>query len=225
MGNSKGRSNEKPVHKVTVSDFWMMKTEVTRKDFEVLMGKYKHPGRAKGEDLPVVVSWYDAVAYANKLSVNDRLRPAYTISGKDVNCDWNASGWRLPTEAEWEFAALGGLNSQKNLYSGSNKAEEVAWYQDNSGGQVHAVGTKKANELGLYDMSGNVWEWCWDWYEKYTSGSQTDPKGSSSGTGRVLRGGSWRGDTPSVRSASRGNGAPDDQSDYFGFRLVRPRVR
>ena len=223
---------------VRVSGFSMGRYPVTQKEWTALMGS--NPSNFKGDNRPVeCVSWYDAVEYCNRLSEKEGLTPAYTInknrrdwnsrSDRD-NVQWtvtlnrNASGYRLPTEAEWEYAARGGNGSPGNYeYSGSNNVDEVAWYNENSGGSTQEVGTKKPNSLGLYDISGNVWEWCWDWYGDYVSGSQTDPLGAASGVGRVLRGGSWIHYGQFARSACRDViDNPSNRSYMIGFRLVRP---
>jgi formylglycine-generating enzyme required for sulfatase activity/TolB-like protein len=224
MGSNNGDDNEKPVHSVTVKSFYLGKYEVTQKEWVEVMGS--NPSRLKGDNLPVEeVSWYEAVEYCNKRSVKEGLTPAYRGSGDSIICDFNATGYRLPTEAEWEYAAKGG---NKDLmvyeYSGGNSAGAVAWYTDNSGGQTHPVGTKQPNSLGLYDMSGNVWEWCWDRYGSYSSGAQTDPRGASSGFHRVHRGGSWDYAAAHVRSANRSINAPSIRFSNVGFRLLRPQV-
>jgi len=224
MGSPNGGRDERPVHGVTVSDFWMMKTEVTQKDYSSLMGR--NPSFFKGDDLPVgEVSWYDAIAYANALSRIDGLVPAYTVNGTDVRWNRGVSGWRLPTEAEWEYAARGGQGSQGYTYAGGNDVDAVAWYIGNAGGKTHSVGSKAPNELGLFDMSGNVWEWCWDWWGSYPSGAQADPSGASSGTKRVYRGGSGGYDASHARSSDRIGITPDYRFSDLGFRLVRPLVR
>ncbi len=165
-------SDEKPVHSVTLSSYYIGKTEVTQALWQAVMGS--NPSNFKGADLPVeCVSWNDCQEFIKKLN---------RLTGRN---------FRLPTEAEWEFACRGGNNSRGYKYSGSNDIDNVAWYDGNSGDQTHPVGTKAPNELGIYDMSGNVWEWCSDWYADYTSYSQTNPKGSQSGSYRVNRGGSW----------------------------------
>ena len=186
------------------------------------------------ENRPVeCVTWYDAVEFCNKLSEKERLQKVYTISGRSpatgypitsatVTADWSKNGYRLPTEAQWEYTAKGGNGSPGNYtYLGSNTIGDVAWYTNNSGSKTHEVGKKAPNGLGLYDMSGNVWEWCWDWYGSYSDGSQTDPSGASSGTVRVSRGGSWNNSKEIVRSAIRYYNYPRYQY-YYGFRLVRP---
>jgi len=195
---SNSESDEKPIHTVTISGFFMDKTEVTQAEYRKVMGKT--PSSFSGcDDCPVEkVSWHDANAYAKKV------------------------GKRLPTEAEWEYAARGGNKSKGYAYSGSNDLDAVAWYNNNSGSKTHPVAQKQPNELGLYDMSGNVWEWCSDWYDEgYYSGSpQTDPQGSNSGKRRVLRGGSWLNLDNGCRVASRFRNSPDFRYLSNGFRLV-----
>ncbi len=187
-------------------------------------------GWGRGTRPAINVSWHDAVAYANWLSEQDGLTPAYRISGTEVTWNRSADGWRLPTEAEWEYAARGGTRARETIYAGSNDAGEVAWYTDNSGGKTHPVGEKRANELGLYDMSGNVWEWCWDWYGSYSSESQRNPTGPASGSGRVGRGGGWRYAAVGIRVAIRGITAPlhylaGTGGSGLGFRLAAPAVQ
>ena len=196
MGSNSGDDDEQPIHTVTVSSFYMDKTEVTQAEYRKVMGK--NPSHFSGcDDCPVEnVSWHDANAYAKKV------------------------GKRLPTEAEWEYAARGGNKSKGYTYSGSNDLDAVGWYDNNSGSKSHPVAQKQPNELGLYDMSGNVWEWCWDRYGDYSSSSQTDPQGSNSGEYRVLRGGSWGSFDTFCRVASRNGRNPNFRYYYFGFRLV-----
>jgi formylglycine-generating enzyme required for sulfatase activity len=223
MGSaSGGDSDERPVHSVTVKSFYMGKYEVTQKEWAEIMGS--NPSNFKGDNLPVeMVSWHDAIEYCNKRSLREGLTPAYRGSGDSVTCDLSASGYRLPTEAEWEYAAKGGNKDPMTYeYSGGNSAGSVGWYTDNSGNRTHPAGQKQPNSLGLYDMSGNVWEWCWDWYGNYPSGSQTDPLGPASGSRRVLRGGSWGYSAPDLRSAYRGYNSPTLRYSSLGFRLVRP---
>ena len=185
-------------------------------------------GKVDDIDCPVIeVTWYGAVEYSNWLSEQDGLTKAYSISGTSVTWNQSAMGYRLPTEAEWEYAARGGRLSNGYKYSGSDTVGEVGWYKDNAGDKTQPVKGKKANELGLYDMSGNMYEWCWDWYDSdyYSSSPENNPVGPFSGSKRVLRGGSWRSSDPrSLRVAYRDNFSPDSDSSYsfIGFRLVRP---
>jgi len=223
MGNpSGGNDNERPVHTVMIKSFSIGKYEVTQKEWQEVMGN--NPSNFKGENLPVEnVSWYDAIEYCNKRSLKEGLTPAYRGSGDNITCDWNANGYRLPTEAEWEFAAKGGAKNYLTTdYSGSNSVDAVAWYVGNSGERTQPVGMKAANSLGIHDMSGNVWEWCWDWFGSYSSSSQTDPRGAASGDNRVLRGGGWINVASVARSVYRGNRNPSGGGSNNGFRLVRP---
>lgn len=217
-----GYSDEKPTHQVTLSSFYISKYEITQAQYLAVMGT--NPSSFSGDNKPVErVSWYDAVTFCNKLSQQEGLTPAYTINGTNVNWDTTANGYRLPTEAEWEYAARGGSQSQGYKYSGSDNPDDVAWYSNNSGSQTHDVGTKQTNELGIYDMSGNVWEGCWDWYNAsyYSISPGNNPKGPASGTRRVLRGGSWLNLTDLVRSAVRGRDGPDSRGYNGGFRCVQ----
>jgi formylglycine-generating enzyme required for sulfatase activity len=226
--------DEKPIHTVTVKSFSISKYQVTQKEWYELMGTTVRQQRdmadkswsiyGEGDNYPIYyVNWNEAVEYCNKRSLKEGLTPAYRGSAGNISCDWNANGYRLPTEAEWEFAAKGGIKEYMTTeYAGSNSAGAVAWYADNSGRSTHPVGTKAPNSLGLYDMSGNVWEWCWDWYGGYTSGIQTDPRGAASGASRVMRGGSWSYSAGYVRSAYRSYVTPSFRNCYIGFRLVRP---
>ena len=207
MGSSSGQSDEKPVHSVPLSAFNIGKYEVTQAQWKAVMGN--NPSNFTGcDDCPVEnVSWNDVQQYISKLN---------SQTGKN---------YRLPTEAEWEFSARGGKSSKGYTYSGSNDLNAVAWNTDNSGSKTHSVGGKQANELGIYDMTGNVWEWCSDWYGAYNSYSETNPTGASSGQYRVLRGGSWNVNADYCRSAYRAWIIPDFGYNNFGFRLVLPAVR
>ncbi len=224
MGSTDGAGDEKPVHSVTVSrPFLMSKYEVTQRQWRKVMGT--SPSRFKGDNLPVeLISWYDAIEYCNALSRKEGLSPCYSESGESIRCDFSANGYRLPTEAEWEYAARGGNRSRGYTYSGSNNAGGVGWSVNNSGGKTHEVGKKSPNELGIYDMSGNVWEWCWDRYGQYGSSSQSDPSGPSRGFSRVRRGGSWGSFAGGLRSANR-YGTPSVGSQGGSYRLGFRPVR
>jgi formylglycine-generating enzyme required for sulfatase activity len=213
------REDDETPHQVTVTSFYMGKYEVTQKEWVEVMGS--NPSYFKGDDLPVEqVDWYEAVEYCNKRSIKEGLTPAYTVSGTDVTWNGEASGCRLPTEAEWEYAARGGSGAAYQIYS--NDADSVGWYSGNSGGKTHQIGTKQPNGLGIYDMSGNVWEWCWDWYDDYPTAPQTDPLGAVTGDDRVIRGGGWDFNVQCL--ALRGNNYPSGRYSFLGFRLVRPAL-
>ncbi len=253
MGSTGGDDDEKPVHRVTISrSFYMSKYEVTVEGFRRFVNDTGYKTTAErqggawnwtgseveketdanwrnlsfnqGEDNPVVcLSWYDAVEYCNWLSRREGLTPAYRINGENVTWETSANGYRLPTEAEWEYAARGGNRSRGYTYSGSDSAGDVGWYGDNSGDKTHPVGQKRPNELGLYDMSGNVWEWCWDRYDGdyYASSPSTDPIGPSSDSFRVFRGGSWLGVPEGLQADNRFGGRPSLGFIVLGFRPVR----
>ena len=196
-------SPEKPAHEVTLNSFSIGRYEITQAQWKAVMGAGSNPSNFKGDNLPVeMVSWNDIQEFIKRL--NDR-------TGKN---------YRLPTEAEWEFAARGGNQSNGYIYSGSSDIGEVAWYGVNSGGTTHLVGTKKANELGIYDMSGNVYEWVNDLYNEYGYESQTNPTGPSVGANRVDRGGSWYPSAWSARVSFRDYLAPDSRNSSLGFRLA-----
>jgi len=237
-------------HQVTLSNFCISETPVTQAQFEAVMGE--NPSNFKGfadsPNRPVErVSWYDAITFCNKLSLMEGKTPVYSVTGitdwgnypyEDIptsnNTTWNAAtmdmsanGYRLPTEAEWEYAARGGQESEtvQNgtldfYYSGGNTVNVVAWYNGNSGNQTHIVKDKVPNALGLYDMSGNVVEWCWDWYDSYTNTPKENPTGATSGSYRVFRGGYWYGDAYFARVSSRSYNFPDFRSGGIGFRIA-----
>jgi formylglycine-generating enzyme required for sulfatase activity len=231
MGSEDGGSDEKPVHTVTVKSFYMSKYEVTQKEWREVMGT--DPSKFKGDNLPVEqVSWYEAIDYCNRRSQKEGLTPAYFGNSlEDISCNWKANGYRLPTEAEWEYAAKGkDMQPQQaaNVFSLSavqstskSSLGDVAWYGGNSGSTTHPVGTKLPNGFGLYDMLGNVWEWCWDWYGSDGTSAGTDPTGPGAGTYRVARGGGWNNSAGDVRAAYRFANTPSARDIPFGFRVVR----
>ena len=210
---------EVPTHPVTLNDFYIGKYAVTRAQWESVMGKKPvsrfealksavrnalQKGVAETEEnLPIeAMNWMDVRSFINKLNA---------ATGKR---------YRLPTEAEWEYAARGGNNSRGYKYSGSDNADEVAWFNGNSGGKAHPVGTKRSNELGIYDMSGNVCEWCQDWYGEYDDSEQTNPLGPQSGLNRVVRGGTWSDEAGSSRVSYRFSYKPVLRYYGVGFRLA-----
>jgi len=221
---NEGDSNELPLHEVTLSSFYIGKYEVTQGEYEELMGTNPAYDYGVGDEYPVHnVSWYDAVEYCNALSEQQGFTSCYNLS--DYSCDFSANGFRLPTEAEWEYAARGGVNwTDNHRYSGTtDHLIDYAWYYDNSGYQTHEAGTKSPNKLGIYDMSGNVWEWCNDWYlsDYYDSSSGTDPLGPESGSSRVFRGGAWNYIASYSRTANRYYFSPGSSFSSLGFRLAR----
>ena len=255
MGSNSGQDNNKPVHEVTITKpFYMGKYEVTQAEYESVIGT--NPSKYKGdENLPAAgevqenrpvetVSWYDILVYCNKRSLAEDLTPCYSINGSvnpsdwgeiptetdatwnSVVCDFSAEGYRVPTEAEWEYAARAGDSTVDKLtYSGTSdldKLGDYAWYSDNSGGISHEVGKKLPNDFGLYDMSGNVFEFCWNWftgtYEDSEGGS--DPTGVKLGSTRIVRGG-WS-NSEDYCAVSRRNGYyPEKTNSSIGFRVAR----
>ena len=205
-------ADEKTVRYVTVSDFYIGQFEITQAQWQAVMGTSVYQQQSKaggsstygtGNDYPMYyVSWEEAKEFCRRLSQQ---------TGKT---------YRLPTEAEWEYAARGGKKTQNTKYAGGYSLDYVGWYTSNSGGKTHAVGTKNANELGIYDMSGNVWEWCEDWYGDYRSYDTDNPTGASSGSSRVLRGGSWDYGAAYCRVSNRDNRSPGYRFSGLGFRVV-----
>ncbi len=229
---------------VTISSFYIDKYELTQSEYQAVMGNnpsyYTNVTNGPVER----VSWFDAIEYCNRRSMQEGLTPCYSYGNYGTNpddwpsgwnsnrnnhtnvaCNWGAEGYRLPTEMEWMFAAKGGNQSQGYTYSGSNTVGNVAWYYNNSGGSMqgttYTVGTKAPNELGIYDMSGNVWEWVWDIYGSYPSGAQTDPHGANSGSYRVIRGGGWFDHSDSCTVSYRSYKDATYAGSFIGFRICR----
>ena len=251
MGSEKGDDWNKPVHEVTITKpFYMGKYEVTQAEYK----KYCRYGAnspssnyGDGDNYPAYnVSWYDALVYCNKRSMAEGLTPCYSISGNTdpkkwgtvptssnstwnaVVCDWNANGYRLPTEAEWEYAARAEDNTVDSFtYSGTsdvNELGEYAWYTSNSKSKTHEVGTKSPNAYGLYDMSGNVSEWCWNWFtNSYDTEAEggSDPTGAAAGYWRVYRGGEWGNNSAGCAVSRRGYNGSCICNSGIGFRVVR----
>ncbi|NTV14665.1 MAG: formylglycine-generating enzyme family protein [Desulfobulbaceae bacterium] len=208
MGDTfgEGQSDETPLHEVCVDSFLIGKYEVTQGQWQAVMGK--NPSLHKGDTYPVDnVSWNDAQEFISKLNQQ---------TGKQ---------YRLPTEAEWEYAARSGGKAEK--YAGGDNVQALSWNSQNSGGVTHPVGEKGANGLGIYDMSGNVWEWCQDWRNDgyYKSSPRQNPTGPPSGSTRVNRGGSWNLDPSYVRAANRSWGEPNNRSYFLGFRLASSQIK
>ncbi len=238
-----GASDELPTHQVTLSSFYISKYEVTQAEWKAVMEN--NPAQFNSDTTRPVdsVSWYAVLVYCNKKSILDGRTPVYSISSftnpddwgsiptsnsavwNNVSCNWTANGYRMPTEAEWEYAARGAQSTPDYVYSGSNNVDAVAWYFLNSNNSTHPVGLKQPNSLGIYDMSGNVWEWCWDWLDSYNSASVQNPTGPESGVSKILRGGAWdANDDDGRRIASRGWWVPYYYNNNGGVRIVRANV-
>jgi len=237
-------------HQVTLTrGFYMGIHPVTREQFHAVMGTDPSAstlveGEVQGRRPVENVNWYHAIAFANRLSIMQGLTPVYTIAGMSntdadawlfgnvptsldatwnaVTANWNANGFRLATEAEWEYAARAGTTTQWSFGDTDDDSDNYAWTNRNAGGRTHAVGQLKPNAWGLYDMHGNVWEWVWDWFEELDASAASDPTGAVSGGNRVFRGGGWVSPPESARSAIRDLISPDYRRTFIGFRVVRP---
>lgn len=258
MGDTIGDADERPIHPVQLSDFFIAKTETTVADFKAFVDatgfrtdaelgegsyiwdslgwhklegvdwRHNETGRLRPPDqgqYPVLhISWNDAAQYCNWLSKQAGLREVYDFQGDSVHINRDATGYRLPTEAEWEYAAGGGKTVKTEKHAGAGLLSAIAWYSGNASRHAHPVGLKKPNALGIFDCSGNVWEWCQDWYAKgyyAKSGDVKNPPGPASGATRVLRGGSWNNNGKHLRIASRSSRYPDFRDGSVGFRIAR----
>lgn len=224
IGNigSDADDDEFPPHEVWIPPFQISPHETTREQWAMAIADY--PYAPEDKYIPITgVSFYEVLEYCNAKSELDGLNPCYEFTANSVDCDFSANGYRLPTEAEWEYAAKGRLREDFTRYSGSNTPDAVGWYNGNSEGEVHPVGQKPANQLDLYDMSGNVYEWVWNWYARYTWKQNTLYEGPPNGTDKVIRGGSWYHGAREMRVTDRKSAKPHSNTNYIGFRLVRTK--
>ncbi|HOH79763.1 MAG TPA: SUMF1/EgtB/PvdO family nonheme iron enzyme [Candidatus Cloacimonadota bacterium] len=214
-----GNEDEKPIHQVRLSDFFLGQFEVTQGEWKQVMGS--NPSTFQGDDRPVEnVTWLQAVQFCNALSATEGLDSCYLISADRVSLDPGANGYRLPTEAEWEYAARGGNNHSDFYFAGSDDLDSVSWY--GSKAWTLSVGKLQSNELGIHDLSGNIWEWCWDWYaSSYPQTGSTNPRGPNSGSLKVLRGGGWGATPNQCRNTSRHSSSPGHKHGSIGFRVCR----
>jgi len=219
IGSSNGSIDEQPTKKIILTrNFYISETEISQRLYRIVMKN--NPSIIKSDELPVNnVSWLDAVKFCNNLSEINNLKPVYNISGDLVNWDTTANGWRLPTEAEWEYACRAGTNT--DYYS--NSLDNIGWYSDNSGNNLKPSKMKQPNKFGLYDMHGNLWEWCYDYYQEnyYEIINQINPIGPKTGNRRVLRGGSFDQGASYARSSNRS--IPEDLKGSIGIRIVRTK--
>ena len=232
--DNRAEKDEQPQVMVSVASFHMSKYEVTVEEWKNYVADkgLSMPAKPKWgweDSFPMSnVTWDDAIEYCNWLSVKHGLEPAYTKRGSYPFCNFSASGYRLPTESEWEYAARGGKKSKGYTYVGANTPDRMSWNESNSNGRPHTIGTRYANELGIFDLNGNVWEWCWDIYDKLyykdikkELTTNENPKGGTDGELRVVKGGSWDSKVSFLRPANKVSITPDRVYDFFGFRLVR----
>jgi len=217
-----GDESDRPIHRVELTKpFMIAKFPVTQELYGAVTGDW--PSRFKGNELPVeTITWFDAVRFCNELSKEFNLEQAYRIDGEKVQWNQKSSGFRLPTEAEWEYACRAGSTTRFACGDLESSLGTMGWFEENSGGNTHPVGQKEPNAWGLFDMHGNVWEWVWDWHARYPDSPVRNPTGpKGGGSYRVIRGGYWYGDARYCRSAIRFGRRPDYRFDSLGFRLSR----
>jgi len=207
VGYKKGYPNEMPVHKVTLDDFFIGKFEITQKVWFEVMGNNPAHFKDSTDGAVEMVTYFDVLDFIDELNKKTGMQ------------------FRLPTEAEWEYAANGGERGKRTRYAGSYKIDEVAWYERNSGNRTHPVGQKLPNELGVFDMSGNVYEWTEDWFKRYKSKDLLNPQGPEKGKTKVIRGGCWHDDREGCRVQCRVEMSPDDRNGCLGFRLALSQVK
>ncbi len=237
MGNdyAQGGYDEKPEHKITVDGFYMSKYEVTFELFDLFCANTGYPkaddgGHGRGQKPVINVSWEGAIKFCNWLSTKYRYDKVYEFEDSDssemviTKINWDANGYRLPTEAEWEYVAKGGKKSKGYIYSGSNVITDVAWFLQNSKNTTHEVGQLQPNELGVYDILGNAKEWCWDYYEGsyYQNSPKENPRGPAKATkSRTYRGGDFKTKSSSIRATKRFSMPPTYKAGLIGIRLVQ----
>ncbi len=218
MGSDNSR-DEKPMHTIALDGFEMSSTEITQKIYRIVMGEAPS-GFEGNENLPVEkVSWNDVVIFCNQLSVAEGLEPCYNLT--TLKCDFTKNGFRLPTEAEWEYACRAGTETEYNTGDGESSLLNAGWYKKSSDSKTHPVKQREPNAWDLYDMHGNVWEWCHDYYGKYKRISSRNPEGAQSGKYRVIRGGGYKSKTSDCRNANRQYMLPNVRHKDIGFRVVR----
>ncbi|HQC09090.1 MAG TPA: bifunctional serine/threonine-protein kinase/formylglycine-generating enzyme family protein [Candidatus Cloacimonas acidaminovorans] len=222
MGNisPEAEDDEFPLLTIGIPAFYISKKEISQAEWMMVFPN--NPAHSKDPELPVEnVNFYDIIDFCNQKSILDGFEPCYDYYDDEVVCNFSANGYRLPTEAEWEFAAKGGKRNDFFVYSGSDKADEVGWYNENSDAQSHPSGQKKPNQLGIYDLSGNIFEWVWNWYVPYSSRNYDPYKGPDKGIDKVIRGGSWYHNASEMRVTNRNFAKPYTKNAYLGFRVVR----